>query len=217
MASLKVPSTEFPKLKKIAEMPNERFDAILTAFKQAKPAIALGRFVQNLNAPESLDDVREILTILAALFSIKERDSLNAESVATMVAEAAKEEKPAEFSEISGVLRDRLRAMLELDDPIGITAKATDVLTEHQRTFCHARILSDIRPIFAPDFKAPEGAVIVHMLQIGFRENKEHKEFYLALDTEDIVRLKKILERAEAKTAMLECFIQKSEMKYIKV
>ncbi|HEX7862392.1 MAG TPA: hypothetical protein VF773_18790 [Verrucomicrobiae bacterium] len=216
MASLNIPETEFDKLKSIAELPQARYDAFLNAIREAGPAISLKQFAETIKTTESKDVVRKILTVLAALFSIRERESLDAEAVSKAVVETTVKERPEHFSTLAPVLESRLQALLSLDN-IGITAKGTDVLTEHERTFCHARVLTDIRPIFSPTLKAPEGAVIVQMLQIGFRENGKHKEFYVALDTEDVVKLRKILERAEAKTLMLESFIKNSPMKYLKV
>lgn len=216
MASLNIPETEFEKLKSIAELPQGRFAALLDALREASPAISLKQFAESIQTEESKDFLRKTLTVLAALFSIRERESLDAETISKAVVETTLKERPEHFSNLTEVLEGRLKALLSLEN-IGITAKGTDVLTEHERAFCHARVLTDIRPIFSPTLKSPEGAVIIHMLQIGFRENGKHEEIYVALDTEDVVKLRKILERAEAKTLILENFIKNSPMKYLKV
>jgi hypothetical protein len=60
---------------------------------------------------------------------------------------------------------------LALDDTVGTAAKAGPVLTEHERIFEDARILTDVRPIFHPDLsEKPNAAVIVHMLRLTTRD-----------------------------------------------
>jgi hypothetical protein len=56
-------------------------------------------------------------------------------------------------------------------------------------------------------------------LQIGFHEGgtKEHKEFYVALDTDDIQALKEVINRAERKTIALQTIIKSSKLPYLEV
>ena len=105
------------------------------------------------------------------------------------------------------------------DKTVAITAKAVDVITEHKHTYCTARILSDIRPIFSRKAESAEAAVIVHNLQIGYHDggSGEHKEFYVTLDTDDIIALKDGLKRADKKTLVLESILKHSSVQYLKV
>ena len=117
------------------------------------------------------------------------------------------------------LLSDRIKSLLSFDKTMAVTAKAFDVMTEHARTFCRARILSDIRPVFTNLDEFASAAVIIHNLQIGFHEGGtgEHKEFYVALDTNDIQNLKEVIERAEKKTVALEAILNTSKVPYLEV
>ena len=92
-------------------------------------------------------------------------------------------------------------------------------MTENDRIFCGARILSDIRPVFTDSLESASAAVIIHNLQIGFHDSGTgvHKEFYVALDNQDIQKLKEIILRAEKKTQALKAILNKSSVPYLEV
>jgi hypothetical protein len=83
--------------------------------------------------------------------------------------------------------------------------------------FCSARILSDLRPVFQEPPTAASASVIIHNLQIGFHDSGtgDHKEFYVALDAGDLDILKKIIVRAEQKTASLKAILAKANVPYL--
>ena len=95
-------------------------------------------------------------------------------------------------------LRKFFIAALSLERTVGTAAKAGIVLTQHERIFSGARIMTDLRPIFHLDVsQKPDAAVIVHMLQIVQRDDFGNKtDQYFALDSNDIVVMKEIIERA---------------------
>lgn len=81
------------------------------------------------------------------------------------------------------------------------SAKASDVIIEHEHLFTSARVLTDIRPVFVgPATEQPTGAVIVHMLKIEHATGDEVNSFFVALDDEDLRTLGSVIERALAKS-----------------
>lgn len=109
-------------------------------------------------------------------------------------------------------LRDFFMATLVLDDTVGVAAKAGPVLTDHERIFVDAKILTDIRPIFHPDpSEKPNAAVIVHMLRITTRDILgSQKAQYFALDANDIRFIKHLLDRAIKKEETLNSLLDTS-------
>jgi hypothetical protein len=89
------------------------------------------------------------------------------------------------------------------------------VLTEEERIFYSARILTDIRPIFNEAGNLIEAAVIVHNLKIHFGENGDETDFYVALDTSDIQALREVLDRADEKAKQLQSLLQRSQISYL--
>lgn len=99
---------------------------------------------------------------------------------------------------------------------IGVASK-TDVLrSEFDHVYCNARILTDIRPLFGPDPTLPPIAgAVVHNLRIQFHQDKEHKSFFVALDSQDLTTLENIVKRARAKEFSLKKVMQQSSIKYL--
>jgi 23S rRNA G2445 N2-methylase RlmL len=100
--------------------------------------------------------------------------------------------------------RLRLRRLLSLDRTLGITAKAIDVALEHEHTYCQARVLTDIRPIFTRDLsEQPAGAVIVHSLRLRHHVADSVREFFIAMTQTELDELRNVLYRASDKAATL--------------
>jgi len=97
--------------------------------------------------------------------------------------------------------------LLSYESSLGTTSKALDVMTEHERILCGARVITDVRSVFADPAEKPTAAVIVHMLKISYHQNREHKDFYVALDSSDVRKLKEILQRAELKAKSLSAVL----------
>ena len=97
-------------------------------------------------------------------------------------------------------LGKRLGRFLSFDKSLGVTSKALDLATESPYIFCHARTVVDVRPIFhsGPD-EQPHFSVLTNTLVVRYHEGHDTKEFFLALDEEDIDELVAVLERAKMK------------------
>ncbi len=111
--------------------------------------------------------------------------------------------------------RARFRQLLGVE-PLGSSLKAQAVMIDHQRSFYEAKVLTDLRYAFRPDPDAePYGAVIVHTLKLAYHEDGEHRQSFIALDGEDISRLKVILDRAQAKARAIKKYLEASGLRYL--
>jgi hypothetical protein len=108
------------------------------------------------------------------------------------------------------IFKQRITRLLAPSSSLAITARAVDVLTEHERIFTSARIITDIRSVFSDPSEKPSAAFIVHMLNIHYRQGREKKEFFVALDSDDIAKLKEVLDRAEKKAKSLATLLDAS-------
>lgn len=102
-------------------------------------------------------------------------------------------------------------------ESLDIAARATDLQYEHERTFHgFARVLTDVRPVFGMNPEdLPRGAVIAHTLKISYHENRDIKEFFIALDTDQLDELIGVLARASLKAESLKRFLGETEVPYI--
>lgn len=220
MASLTIPEEALPDLKRIAELDDNLFDSLLSAIGETSPALTRDQFARKVSEKVKLPDdgdLQAVLRIAFILYVLKERAGLATGELSDAVSNSETVSQAAFPPDKKEKLRNRLTLLLNFDKSLGISVKALDVMTEHERIFCRARILSDIRPVFANGLESSCAAMIIHNLQIGFHQDGKHHDYYFALDTDDIQKLKKIIERAEKKTIALQAILKKSDIRYLEV
>jgi hypothetical protein len=105
-----------------------------------------------------------------------------------------------------------------LDKLLGIEAfktiaKAGRLQRQGERLFCSSRILSDVRPVFGPrPTQRPVGAVVTHTLRLGYHEGSEHKEFFVILDSDDLIEMSEVVTRAMAKDRTLRELLSSAKL-----
>jgi hypothetical protein len=110
-------------------------------------------------------------------------------------------------------LRDRLLPLLA-SAALSTTANALELLTQHDRNYQTARVVTDIRPIFADDVHdRPEGAVIVDTLQLNTWDRAGRAEMLaVAMDEVDLRELRDVIDRALVKTSTLRDFLTEQQI-----
>ncbi len=224
-SSIRIPKEDLPVLTQIINLDELEFRSLLSALREAKPSLSKWDFangVTNKLKTIRASEIDAILRVVFILYSMKDKAETSAHDLAQKIA-ASYVKSISQGKQVSSthaaLLVSRIKSLLSCDTTVAVTAKAFDVMTEHSHVFCRARILSDIRPVFTESAESASAAVIIHNLQIGFHEHGTgpHKEFYVALDTEDIQHLKQLLERAEKKTIALKGILQASKVQYLSV
>ena len=96
--------------------------------------------------------------------------------------------------------------------------KASQLSNATKNIYIDSKIISDIRPVFtnddASEFKA---AIILHTLNLIFRDRSEIKEINIALDSDELEELKKTIIRAESKEKVLKELLNKKKIKNIAI
>jgi hypothetical protein len=156
-------------------------------------------------------DFKQIADTLNALYGVRSSRDVPVEKFAEDVADAMESlEKPlrlepARRSEFVSKLTILLSA-----EVFGIVSKAWDLRTDDERVFCHARIITDLRPVFGQNVESgPKAMVVVHLLKLAFHRGSErHQEFYVSLDGDDLTTLRNLIDRAEEKAKTLKSCIK---------
>lgn len=206
----------------LAKFSDEQMIFIKDAVSSVKPSLGANRLAKKM--PSVLDLSRKDFSLLVEaivpLYSLREEYGFSNEEIAESITDLAREHKgfgslnPSEFES----LRVRLLDLLQYDKPLGITSKASSVLTDHKNIFITGKILTDVRPVFIGDAdEQPEAAVIVHQLKIHYHSEDKCKEFYVALDTSDVESLREVLERADRKATALKEFLKNTSVEYLEI
>jgi len=208
--ALTVPEQQIQYIKWLLELPNEKIEGFCGVLSKAGPqfnvydlAAEISRNLQ-LPAPQIVGALR----VLGSLYLTRDFTEPIEHFVDTEVLCALKRANAFasdKTEEQWQKLRRFLLAALSFERTLGTAAKAGSVLTQHERVFQAARIMTDLRPIFHVDVsEKPDAAVIIHMLKITQRGlGGQHKDLYFALDHNDIVAMQKVIERALTKEKTL--------------
>lgn len=223
MSNITIPKEAIPALRLIADLSQTQFDDLLSAIKLTKPTLTASQFATSISKTVKsveADSIWEVFAACIPLYGVMKTHELSPTELAEDIGLFFKEANLDGFAtDKAGVLTSRLKELLVLDKTLAVTAKAMDVMTEHQQTFCDARIMCDIRPVFADTAESAASAMIIHNLHIGFHDSTtgNHKSLCVALDNDDIKTLKAVIERAEKKTAILKSIIEKADVNYLDV
>jgi hypothetical protein len=106
-------------------------------------------------------------------------------------------------SEERARLEKFLRTILESPGNFGVSRKVQYVGVEYQHPFLDARILTDMRPVFSVDGLEIPTSVIVHSLRITTQEAQTERSSYFALDRDDLLQLRELIDRALKKEGVL--------------
>jgi hypothetical protein len=157
----------------------------------------------------------EIVPLLLSLTALRLRLDVDVSRLAEIICEAMNEGEYPELRLSTEDQRSFLRRLTNLLDIESLLypVKGPDVITAHEHVFAYARIISDIRPIFGSDIKVqPAAAAIVHTLQLTYHEADGARDFYVAMDQDDLSVLGDIVDRARLKADSLLSLLKKMEI-----
>ena len=235
--ALRVPPQFLPQVRNLLDLSDERIQGFLDALAKAG-----SEFNANDLAADVADSTKlprpiaeGVVQLLTFLYRVREEQSVPLEIfVDEQVAPGLKKlisrrdkdkdstDEPAHLTEEQTAagwakIRTFLMVALALDDSVGTAAKAGPVMTEHEKIFQDARILTDLRLIFHPDLsEKPNAGVIVHMLRLTTRTVLGTQQAqYFALDANDIRLMKQLLERAIKKEETLRALMKSAAVSII--
>lgn len=215
---LQVPERQTRALARILRFSKKERKQLIDTLKATKPTLLGRKFIsvwaQRANVSE--DEAQEVLQLMASLYISLDVAGKSIETFVEEVCDAIKASKNPTL-QVKNVKWTELKSffakILTLDNTLGVTAKATDIRMEYGNVFCTARILTDLRPVFGRDVeKGPAAAVVIHEAKITFHEDgstDRAKDFFVALDLEDIQQLKKLLDRAILKEERIKAMAEK--------
>jgi hypothetical protein len=155
----------------------------------------------------SADDTEELMTAVLGAGSYQSGSGIPAGEFANNVANSP--DLKLQDAE-RGALASRLTSLLAIPS-VATSSKALDLLTEHARVYHSARVLTDLRPVFADDeITSPSATLISHTLKVAYHADSGRDAFYVALDDQDLDELREVIERAQKKSAALKKLVSES-------
>lgn len=208
MPSINIPDRYKPGLAVLANLSDDAFSKLEATLKTApspREQKELTAWISTEANGITPGNLKRLVETLASLYRLRVKSSVTAEQLATDVAEAAS--KDDEIKASVEPLQSRLTSLLGLGSLDLIDAKAKELQLENEHTFCDARIVTDLRPVFGGNVtESPEAMIIVHTLKLGFHDSRsqQHNEMFIGIDSDDIAKLMDILLRAQEKAKTLK-------------
>lgn len=218
MPTLRIPNSEFAVLRTLVDLEDSVFSAFVKAIEETDTKY-LGTDFSEQVAPKvpslKLNQLKPILRTALSLYNIMRRRERSPEELASDLKETVEITEPRGFPiQKASILKDRIQKLLGIGKIMALASRAFDVMTEQERIFCAVRVLSDIRPVFQESTDAISAAVVIHNLRIAYHQDGEHKEFAVAMNLDDVRKVKDAMERAERKSYTLKAFVQNSGVTY---
>lgn len=220
---LNIPRTDFPALAELLNLPDSTAARLVDALRGEKPSLFPRTLSINIASKAGIERPKatKFVSIIIKTFVAYKKSGIPLEEFITELRETLS------GSRIQGLIysdsewekrESFLREILECEDPLGVTAKALHVMMDHAKTFRNARILTDLRPVFQSNpSDAPAAGIIIHTLKVEYRAAQEEREFFVALDSNDLARLETLIKRAKLKEKALKEAIRASDITILDV
>jgi hypothetical protein len=215
MASLRIPESDYPGLAALLSLKEEPMNELLSALADApdvSDANELAEIISTKAKTIPLDIAKIVARVIISLSYGRVLLDYTASAFAKAVCDAM-EETGLEMLKLGterAKFENNLVKILSIDS-LNASIKAQAVLHEYEHIICNARVLTDLRPVFGSgSVDVPVGMGIVHTLRIRYHESESVKEFFVAMDGEELQELREILERAGKKEKSLKSILEKA-------
>lgn len=218
LMALQIPPRLLGTVVTLFKLPNYERQLLLDAMTETAPSIGMANYEAHLKVrfPNYASEwIANFVGFFLSFYNLTEVGS-RPEKVAQDFVEAlrsinnkdvkdAPEEKFEEFEAFAV-------QVLTAHSSLGMSAKATRLLFENERTFVHSDIFSDIRSVFSDSdvVEAPAAAIIIHSLKIHHQYSDEGKDFFVVMDYGDLIKLQETVVRAIDKHKALTRVLDKS-------
>lgn len=213
--ALIIPKSQTTILGKLLQYEPEKLNSLLEVFRSSRAdllAVGLSKAVAkaiDIRDKEADQVVQTLLSVYATRASHKTPVDQFLPELCDAMQETGLKPSPANWEPFKKFISE----LLNLKGAIEVTSKALSILLANERNFTGAHIFTDVRPVFKEDpSDAPAGMVIVHTLGLHYMEGNTRKDFFVALDSHDLKRLKEVVERAFLKETCLVQVFSKSDM-----
>ncbi len=221
--ALTIPERHKSVIQKLFAMSEESRGAVLKALEKAPPASSPSVLAESIRSEAKLDEgtSKNLIRFFTGMYWAKDIRDAPLPDFVDRVCDAIQAFRDDKLSPADGDwsrFKEFLKKVLSCEDSLGVAAKAQDIMHEHEHTYCEARVLTDIRPVFKSKVEArPAAGVIIHALRLRYHEGQELREFFIALDSEDVADLLRVLRRAQAKEDSLKRLLAESAIPYVEV
>ncbi len=198
---LKIPEQFKSAIEFFLNTDDDVIDVIVSVLRDFPPTVEnlVYKIADKIVQTQKLDR-RTALNIVVTLISLRQlykTQNLSNDAIVASLSKSIEQDaefagfsKPEQIERFKRRLFSLLNALENIAFSLDILDKASDLLIEYERIFSDSRIVTDIRPVFdSKTEKRVEAVILIHTLRIQYKDAEGTKEFYVALDSEDLDNL----------------------------
>lgn len=219
--NLRMPKKELETLRKFISFPVEQQDLFINKLNTLSPESPLGVINEILdNTDFKKKDVREFLDFADSFYLNyyifnkynKSPDDYIQEVLIDSITDLDVE------LEINEHTKNKLKQILEMEDSLGVISKVSSLIKENPNNFANSRIITDLRHIYYNNpTRKPHYSLIKHTLIMYYLDiDNQFKEKFFTLDLDDLLSLRRIVERAIEKDKSLKELCDQKDIVIIK-
>lgn len=213
--ALRIPAPFIPIAQALSALSTEERERMQNALAVPHVHLHRGRLVDDLTkAIPGWDEERSSL-LLDFVLSLHDLERLldldSPEAVANVLSQSQDldlhtDTRKALAAALASILRTRA---------VSLMARARDLASEQEHVLDEARILTDVRALFAPDGEETlDGAIITHSLRLRYT-GREGSALHISLDKSHLKQLAAQVARALRKAERLELLLANAALTYI--
>ena len=200
MSTYTIPESYIPGFETIINLPDVDFNALVDLLSNLEIAQDFDILISDYESKFttiSAVHIKDVLRSLVSIVDIFENSGKDVTAFADNFSRSYLYSKQGATENESASLKERLILILKNFDSLSTTVKAQNLLTDNQRNFRDCRIITDLRMVFADNFSSEDKhAMVVHNLKLEFSKNGKLRDFFVALDLNDLKKLKSVVDRA---------------------
>ncbi len=214
--ALRIPDSDKDRLAALVNLDPATLDVLYDVLKERPPRLHVAELLSDIQGQVQVPvkTLRDVLSLLLTLYWLKGDQELSADTLVDQLFRAMEEAGDPRLKAPTGgweVLRGRLTLLLSLERSLGVTSKALYIAYQFPRHLHSSRVLTDARPVYTTNPAEPPAAFIInHTLKLEVHDDGEDCDWFLSLSTEDLVGLRKVIDRALEKEKSLKSLMSKT-------
>ncbi len=203
MDYIRIPSKDLEQIKFYSELDSKVKQKILQSIRDFEKGMMPKTFVKTLMEKTSLsrENASGLLSLIMNFHHNLINSDLSKDVYYKTLYDSLIQEDNLELDSV--LIIDVFKELVENSNKnLLITLQAITLYGNNQKVFYGSKVFHEIRPIFV-DGKN-EGSLCIHKFKLEFRQNDEIEEIFMALDTEDLQKLKDTIAIAEKELTLIK-------------
>jgi len=223
MAAIPIPKEVRPGVAALLLLDEDARQELLGALESARPSFGYQEFAENVaDSVKTIerDSAENIASVLLSLHLIRTAANVELPSFINDFVEGIEQTEQKEL--LAKIPVDKftewLSRLLQVKS-LALPAKARAKRNEYENLFCSADISTDVRPLFESakgEGPAVVGALITYALKISYHHGNQLRDFFVAIDLEDLDTLEELIAEARSQSERLSPMLDTAQIPHPK-